>query len=163
MPKYIVPPGNPLNSNSIPIEIKTDGPPPDEDLGKSILGLDMEELAKNPPPEYKRIYEAYLDAVARDRLQAWLEVKNPESVAIALLVAHSEWSVKDIADKLKCDRKTPYRWPTFMTYFKMGKESRKAERRKMTPSGSKFPTEDGLVFDAIDPASEEENDSEDLD
>lgn len=121
---------------------------------------------RNPPPEYRRLYNEYLDAVARDRLLDWLETETPEVVGIALLVAHPDWSIKDIADKLKCDRKTPYRWHEFMKFFNIFKAGRKAERRNLTPRGSKFTTEDGAVLEAIDPAfeeGEEDNDSEDFD
>ena len=142
MPKYIVPPGNPLNTTSVPIEIETEGPRPDEDLGKSILGLDLEKLAKNPPPEYKRLHKEYLDAVVRGRLKNWLETKNPESVAIALLAANKDWSVNDIAEKMGYDRKSLYRWPTFKATFQRLKALKKAERHKRTPRGKKFATEE---------------------
>lgn len=55
-----------------------------------------------------------------------------EERALALLVAHPEWSVKDITDAVPCHRTSVYRWRRFMA----AREALESGRYGM-PRGSK--------------------------
>ena len=161
MPKYICPPGNPLNGTAFPIEV--DGPCQRSHKNGNELAALVEEMSNHPPPEWEEIYEQYADNVVRERLPAWVAAENPEQFAIALAVANPNWSVEDIASRLGRNRTSLYRWTTFMKAFTKLKAERKSELRRRTPRGKKLSTKDSQIFDAVDPASEEGNDSEDLD
>jgi hypothetical protein len=129
----------------MPIEV--DGPileePPNNEFERLVADL-QDNLPKLPYDD------EFVEGIAREYLKRQPETR--QALAIGLAVANPDWSIEDIAEKVGCDRKTPYRWRSFMKVWDGLRAMKMADRDERIRRGSKY----NQVLEAIDQSTKED-------